>query len=84
MSGWENVPREAPRQPSAPRKRQPAAAIAEPEAAPSDAFAVEDSEFAQLVEFYWPQAWLTMLTIVCSIGVWRVVGHLPNHPSWWP
>ena len=85
MSGWENVPDEAPKQPRAPRKRQAAAAaLAEPDAKASDAMTAEDGEFARHVDLYWPQAWITMLTIVCLIATWAAIGKLPNHPSWWP
>lgn len=54
------------------------------DAAPSDAITFEDGEFVRLVEFYWPQAWMTMLSIVCVIAIWAAIGKLPNHPSWWP
>jgi hypothetical protein len=84
MSGWENVPEEAPKP---PRKRSAVAAAAaiaaEPEAAMSDVTA-EDGPLARLIDEYWPHAWLTMLTIVCAIAIWAAVGKLPNSPSWWP
>ena len=82
MSGWENIPDEAPKQPRAPRKRGPAAVEA---SAPSaDEALVEDGEFARLVDLYWPQIRLMMLAIVSLIGVWAAIGKLPNHPSWLP
>ena len=81
MSGWENVPEEAP----SPRKPQTTVSSpAEPGAAATDASTVEDGELARLVNLYWPQAWLIMLTIVSLIGVWAAIGKLPNAPSWWP
>lgn len=82
MSGWENVPDEASKQPAAPRKRQAPAAV-EPDATTVDAAAIEDGDFARFVDIYWPQAWLIMLTIVSLIAVWAAIGKLPNHPSWW-
>ena len=82
MSGWENVPEEAPAPPVAPRK--PKAAASEPDAKSIDAAAIEDGEFARLVDMYWPQAWLAMLTIVSRISAWAAIGKLPNAPSWWP
>jgi len=84
MSGWENVPEEAPKPPGPQRKRQAAAATAAPQAALDDAATVEDSEFAQFVDMYWPQAWMMMLAIVSLIGIWAAIGKLPNHPSWLP
>jgi hypothetical protein len=82
MSGWENVPKEAPSQPRTPRRRR-AAAAPEPAAA-SDAAMIEDSRLAQLIDLYWPQVWLMMVMIVSLIGTWAAIGKLPNHPSWWP
>jgi hypothetical protein len=84
MSGWENVPDEAPSRPPSRRKRRSGPSIAEPEATSSDVVLVEDGRFAQLVDLYWPHAWMTMLAIVCAIGVYSAIGKLPNHPSWWP
>jgi hypothetical protein len=84
VSGWENVPDKAPSRPPSRRKRRSDASIAEPVATSSDIVLVEDGRFAQLVDLYWPYAWMTMLTIVCGIGVWAAIGKLPHHPSWWP
>jgi hypothetical protein len=84
VSGRKNVPDKAPSRPTSQRKRRSGASAAEPEAPSSDVVLVEDGRLAQLVNLYWPLAWMTMLTIVCAIGVWAAIGKLPNHPSWWP
>lgn len=92
MSGWENVPPDAPKQPGAPRKRGAAAATsvaaatttAATTATESDDALVDDGRLAQLVDLYWPHAWIMMLITVCLIGIWAAIGKLPNHPSWWP
>jgi hypothetical protein len=82
MSGWENIPEDAPKQPSAPRKPRTAAdAVGSPEAT-ADESLVDDGELARLIDTYWPQVWLLMLTVVCLIGICKALAELPNAPSW--
>ena len=85
MSGWENVPEEAPKQPRGPRKRRGARTTpVEADAALSDAALIEDGRLAQLIDQYFPHAWMMMLIAVSLIGIWAAIGRLPNHPNWWP
>ncbi|MEO8458319.1 MAG: hypothetical protein ABI559_10950 [Chloroflexota bacterium] len=79
--GWENLPKDAPKGPAPaarPRKREvPAVALS---AAVSETDTIEDGEWISRIEYYFPQIWLGMLSILCALGIYCAVGKLPNAP----
>jgi hypothetical protein len=78
--GWENLPKDAPRAPDAPRPRKRDVPAAAATTAAVDTDTIEDGEWISRIEYYFPQIWLGMLSILCALGIYCAVGKLPNAP----